>query len=495
MKLGDEYTRAMSEQGIEFQGFALFKNNLKEATKPTLLNLKNNDFYTGMITGDNIDTAISISKTCGLVDVKQEDIAICLYGSAKAPLTYTLINELGDQIGEIDPESRKNTGKKLVGAMDNKNFQKIQEDLGLDLNKPVNLKGSPVLVEIAERVRIFARMNPSQKALIVKIFKEYYKDKHLAVGFCGDGANDCIALKHADIGVSLSKNEASLSAPFVSVVEDISCVEKISIEGKAALTTNYDCFRYFCLYSIIQTIGLVILFSQKTEYAIPMYLTMDIPLALNVANCIGLLSTNPQLKKKMPKYTLLSAKFLLSILFNSLMTVGFFIFSIWLLRKDPTFVNASDLVSSSIDSNIKTFESTIISLMAIQGTFHIGVSFNLKGEFKERFYRQPYFVISLVLYVAYQFYLVFNSRSFWPAVDNFLMDEYKFVVFGSTSMKVYVMILLFAYSASSIVMEALFIWVCVGRAKKEDRGLEPAGEKYTPVPRKLEYVDNPETAK
>lgn len=131
--------------------------------------------------------------------------------------------------------------------------------------------------------------------------------------------------------------------------------------------------------------------------------------------------------------------------------------------------------------------------MAIQGTFHIGVSFNLKGEFKERFYRQPYFVISLVLYVAYQFYLVFNSRSFWPAVDNFLMDEYKFVVFGSTTMKVYVMILLFAYSAASIVLEVLFIWVCVGRAKKEDRGLETTPEKYvvsSPAPRKLEYVDN-----
>lgn len=161
MKLGDEYTRAMSEQDIEFQGFALFKNNLKDATKQTLLNLKNNDFYTGMITGDNIDTAISISKTCGLVDIKQEDIAICLYGSAKSPLTYTLINELGDQVGEINPESRKTSGKKLVGAMDNKNFAKIEADLGLDLNKPVNLKDSPVLVDIAERVRIFARMNPS----------------------------------------------------------------------------------------------------------------------------------------------------------------------------------------------------------------------------------------------------------------------------------------------------------------------------------------------
>lgn len=48
---------------------------------------------------------------------------------------------------------------------------------------------------------VFARTKPNDKAKIVMVYQ--HMDKK--VSMCGDGANDCGALKQADIGLSLSQ--------------------------------------------------------------------------------------------------------------------------------------------------------------------------------------------------------------------------------------------------------------------------------------------------
>lgn len=67
---------------------------------------------------------------------------------------------------------------------------------------------------------IYARMSPDEKQELVTELQNI----GYCVGFCGDGANDCGALKAGDIGISLSEAEASVAAPFTSNTMDIACV-------------------------------------------------------------------------------------------------------------------------------------------------------------------------------------------------------------------------------------------------------------------------------
>lgn len=91
-------------------------------------------------------------------------------------------------------------------------------------------------------------MSPDEKHELV----EKLQSIGYCCGFCGDGANDCGALKAADVGISLSDAEASVAAPFTSRLFEISCVPTVIREGRAALVTSFSCFKFMSLYSAIQ---------------------------------------------------------------------------------------------------------------------------------------------------------------------------------------------------------------------------------------------------
>lgn len=90
------------------------------------------------------------------------------------------------------------------------------------------------------KAQVFARMSPDEKNEVV----ERLQSLGFTVLMCGDGANDCAALKAADVGLSLSEAEASVAAPFTSQTPDISCVIEVIKEGRAALVTSFSCFKY-----------------------------------------------------------------------------------------------------------------------------------------------------------------------------------------------------------------------------------------------------------
>lgn len=82
----------------------------------------------------------------------------------------------------------------------------------------------------AEQTMVFAKMNPLQKARVVRALKA----RRHTVGFLGDGINDAIALRDADVGISVDTavDVAKESASIILLEKSLIVLEEGIIQGR-----------------------------------------------------------------------------------------------------------------------------------------------------------------------------------------------------------------------------------------------------------------------
>jgi cation-transporting ATPase 13A3/4/5 len=69
-----EMQRDIFEQDLDFLGFVVMENKIKEATNPTIKKLNECNIRTIMATGDSILTAIAVAKDCNILSKGFETI-------------------------------------------------------------------------------------------------------------------------------------------------------------------------------------------------------------------------------------------------------------------------------------------------------------------------------------------------------------------------------------------------------------------------------------
>lgn len=199
---------------------------------------------------------------------------------------------------------------------------------------------------------VYARMTPDHKALIVKEMR-----KNNIVLMCGDGANDCPALKASNVGLSLSQEEASIAAPFTSKIPNISTVKKLLREGKASLVTSFQSFKYMMMYSIIILISITMLMTSKTYLSDNQFLIVDLFLIIPFSILIARTGAYKKLNKFKPTTSLFSKEVLISLFLQTLISVSFLFLGYYYIYIQDWYIE--DLPLSKTEDVVPGYKNTV----------------------------------------------------------------------------------------------------------------------------------------
>ena len=160
------------------------------------------------------------------------------------------------------------------------------------------------------------------------------------VMMCGDGANDCAALKTADAGISLADSEASIAAPFTSKVQDISCVPALLLEGRSCLEVIILSFRFVMFSALAEGMTVTSLNYIGTNLKDHQFLYVDLFVVFPLAILMCYTKANQVMTSRLPAESMLSLKVLLTTLLQSLIQVTVAILAFTMIKdNEPQFID------------------------------------------------------------------------------------------------------------------------------------------------------------
>ena len=196
------------EKDLSFCGTAAIEDKLQEGVPRTIGTLLACKIRVWVLTGDKIDTAIEIAKSCNLID----DNMFLIFLTDDGELIEKKLKRLKNDYNITDNKENKNInldeiGQKIRRKQGGKDLSIVVDGVTLEeilINDNLSLLFFNLAV--AAKSVLCCRMNPSQKSKIVKLVKTHGKWITLAIG---DGVNDVPMIMEAHIGVGIQGKEGS----------------------------------------------------------------------------------------------------------------------------------------------------------------------------------------------------------------------------------------------------------------------------------------------
>ncbi|GAN11385.1 P-type ATPase (P-ATPase) Superfamily [Mucor ambiguus] len=390
-----EQVKAMNrddlEAGCNFIGFVLFRNMLKEDTTDAIAQLKEGDVRPVMITGDTALTGVFIARQCGMIEPEQ---TVLLGDLVNGQMMWHNV-DTGSRVDNIDTaihnDPRENHEKRIELALTGRAFESLT----------AQNKMRPYLLF----TRVFARMTPNDKVQCVQLHMEKG-----VTAMCGDGGNDCGALRAAHVGMALSEAEASMVSPFSTSNRSVmQCVELLK-QGRAALATSFSNYKFLIYYGESMAFWELIMFYFTVIACQPIWITIDgfitttMTFAITQAQPAERLGPSRPTAKPLGAYTLASCLGVIFVNFWFMVTSV-----VWLFQQDWFMCNEFD--SSAIDSAKwwllgDNYEAEIISLVVLFQFFNSAAIVNFGSAFRRSWWRNYVLVVFYCCFFVHTSFLI-----------------------------------------------------------------------------------------
>ena len=192
------YDGQIREEGLIFIGLCGLIDGLKEGVKEAVHNCRQAGIATVMITGDHVRTALAIAKKAGIAEREEEVMS-------------------GEQLDNMSPKERD---------------------------------------EAIPDCRVFARVSPKHKNIIVKAFKK----KGHVTAMTGDGINDAPSIKSADIGIAMgSGTDVTKNASDMVIADDnFTTIVSAVREGRRISANVRKTIQFFLSTNLAEVLAILI---------------------------------------------------------------------------------------------------------------------------------------------------------------------------------------------------------------------------------------------
>ncbi|MBU2632849.1 cation-transporting P-type ATPase, partial [Patescibacteria group bacterium] len=315
------------EKDLEFLGFVAIADPLRKGVRESVEKARKAGIKTIMVTGDNELTALTIAREAGIAQDNDDVIT-------------------GEQLSKLS-----------------------DEELG----------------KIIFQSAVFARTKPEDKLRLVTVIKK----NGLVVGVTGDGVNDALALKQADVGIAMGKKGTDVAKEASDIVltdDNYSTLVSAVLEGRTIYNNIVKAITYL-LSGNLSEISLVFF---ATILALPAPLVPTQILWINLITdglpALALASDNRNKsvldqRPRDPKEPIITKERLIFILIVgfSLSFVLFFVFYLMLNFYNPSFARTI------------TFNLVIV--------LHMGFIFAIRGKMAFKFNKFLVFTVVLSLFL------------------------------------------------------------------------------------------------